>query len=106
MASGFDLPKDKELAKTVLEGSNEIKRLKAERGWVGGLWGNNTHVAGNIAGIVVVTLLLAGAVFTACHNSGTVGALSIAQFWAIISPLITLALGYLFGDMASQKRSR
>jgi hypothetical protein len=99
-----DLLNDKRLAKQVLESQNEIEKIKAERGWLGGLWGISSSIPNNLAALTIVVLLLMGMVYTFCMmNCGQDKIiLSIKDFWAIISPLITLAVGYLFGDKSKK----
>lgn len=72
---------------------------KGRRGWVGKFWGDGNNSAINIAGILILLLVAIGATYTflmickswnESHNQ-------VIDFWNIIVPLITLALGYLFG---------
>jgi hypothetical protein len=94
------LPKDKELAVKLLDNANSIDRLKAERGVLGGIWGSTSNVAHNMAALLIVTLLIIGVGFTLMKYNVAADdkSLSIKDFWSIITPMITLAIGYLFGD--------
>jgi hypothetical protein len=95
-----NLPKDKELAKQVIESQNEIDKIKLERGWLGGIWGNTYSIQNNIAALSVILLIFTGIIYSFCTINTPPDKLSIPikDFWAIISPLITLAIGFLFGD--------
>jgi len=60
----------------------------------------------NIAGLFIVLLLLIGSAYTfwmvlidSCENHT-----KILEFWGMLSPMLTLALGYLFGRGQSNNR--
>lgn len=102
MANEFnpDLFKDKGLAKLHLENANAIGRIRAEKGWLGHFWGSSSSIPNNIAALTILLLLISGLIYTFCvmNTPADKATLSIKDFWSIISPLITLAIGYLFGD--------
>jgi hypothetical protein len=104
MINQVNLPKDKELAKQVLDSHNEIEKQKISQGILGKIWGNSSSIPNNIAALSVIILITVGIIYTcAMMNSKPENiALSIKDFWAIISPLITLSIGFLFGDNKSQ----
>lgn len=88
----------------VFRSSLEEKKLendaeKGRRGWVGRIWGDGNNSAVNIAGILIVLLVVIGAGYTFWMLSvGWQESHSqVLDFWKVIVPLITLALGYLFG---------
>ena len=95
-----NLPKDKDLANKVLDNQNEIEKLRIERGWIGRFWGNNTNISHNIAGLLIIILLLIGIIHTyfCIDKKPEEINISIKDFWAIITPLITLSIGFLFGE--------
>lgn len=102
-----NLPRDKELANKLVDNQNSLDQLKTNQGVLGKLWGASSSVPNNIAGFLVCTLVLIGILYTfvaiglqACGKS--LG-LPIPDFWAIITPLITLSIGYLFGDKKSRE---
>ncbi len=72
---------------------------KEERGLLGNLWGSIEHSSNNIAGLFIVLLLFVGLVYTIwmlvvdIYDSHS----KILDFWKMLSPLLTLALGYVFG---------
>ncbi len=73
----------------------QSKAMDLESGWLGKAFGNHANAPTNIAGFVAVCLILAGigmVVFSGWEKS--------AEFWKVISPLLTLVLGYLFGKNA------
>ena len=99
-----DLPRNKDLAIKVIENQNELKLRQSEKGWVGSFWGSNNNAPNNIAGIVILLLLTFGLLYTFIiiiwYPTKDVAS-NIRDLWAIISPLITLGMGYLFGKKSS-----
>lgn len=102
-----NLIKDKLLAKQVIENQNELEKIRLERGLLGGIWGNSEKIPNNIAALAIVILIATGIFYTYCAMSLPVEKISlpIKDFWAIIAPLITLAIGYLFGDKTKKSSS-
>jgi hypothetical protein len=100
MANQINLPKDKELAKKVLDNHNELERQRVVQGYLGKLWGSSSSIPNNIAALAVIVLIITGIFYTYSTMSLPTDKISlpIKDFWAIITPLITLAIGYLFGD--------
>jgi hypothetical protein len=100
MANQVNLPKDKELAKQVLDNHNELEKQRVVQGYLGKLWGSSSSIPNNIAALASIVLIATGIFYTFCtmNLSQDKISLPIKDFWAIISPLITLAIGYLFGD--------
>lgn len=84
---------------TVEKHKLDTQDKKEERGLLGKLWGSIEHSSNNIAGLFIVLLLIIGSVYTfwmicidACDTHT-----KILDFWGILTPMLTLALGYLFG---------
>ena len=100
MANQISLPKDKELAKQVLDNHNELERERVGQGISGKVWGSSTSIPHNIAALSIIVLIVTGIFYTyGCMGLKTEEiSLPIKDFWYIITPLITLAIGYLFGD--------
>ncbi len=96
--------KDKILAKQVIENQNELEKIKLERGWLGGIWGNSEKIPNNIAALLIIILLMTAIIYTYCIIGLPADkiSLSIKDFWQIIAPLITLAIGYLFGGISKK----
>ena len=72
----------------------EQTRMTLEAGWLGKVFGSATNAPTNIAGLFVgiltLTIILTGIIFVPSH-------ISAIDFLNYLAPLITLALGYLFG---------
>lgn len=81
----------------------EKEGKKEERGLLGQFWGSIEHSSNNIAGLFILLLLIIASVYTfsmlCCKPDGYHE--KILDFWGIITPLLTLALGYLFGKSPS-----
>ncbi|MEZ4788521.1 MAG: hypothetical protein R2811_00725 [Flavobacteriales bacterium] len=103
MANNIDLPKDKEIAKQVVQGKQEIDKINAEKGFLGYVWGNHSHASSNIAGLVIILLVVSGFVYFLVNDPNNASTPSVQVYWGIISPIITLSLGYLFGAHKSKK---
>ena len=102
--SNINPKKSSSLNRKLIEASIEEKRIleegkKIERGFLGRIWGSIEHSSNNIAGLFIVLLLIIGFVYTICLLCSNVcdGHNKILEFWNMLSPLLTLALGYLFG---------
>ncbi|GAB3803523.1 hypothetical protein GCM10028819_33570 [Spirosoma humi] len=95
-----NLSKRKPLEILAVENKNAIDLIKIETGLLGRIWGNSKNIPHNVAGIVIILLLLSGSIYTCVMYNvpSDKTNLSIKDFWSIISPIITLALGYLFGN--------
>ena len=79
-----------------------IEKIKLERGLLGGIWGNSEKIPNNIAALLILILLLTAIIYTYCLIGLPTDKISlpIKDFWEIIAPLITLAIGYLFGGIS------
>ena len=70
----------------------EEKRMYLESGVLGRIFGSNQAAPMNISGFVVGLLVVAGVILILAR-----GVAESVQYFKIVVPLITLALGYLFG---------
>ena len=70
----------------------QSKAMDLESGHLGRFFGNHRNAAANIAGLIVLILIIAGIGFICFF-----GWEKSAEFWKGIFPIITLTLGYLFG---------
>lgn len=97
-----DLPRNKELAARVLDNVGSLNKIETERGWLGSFWGASSHIPHNVAASLVLILVVTGIVysFMKINIPADDKSLSIKDFWGIITPIITLAIGYLFGEKA------
>lgn len=73
----------------------ESKKLDLEAGWVGKFFGSKTNAPTNIAGIFITLLLISGVVVLFFSSN-----IQPLEYWKTIIPLLTLAIGYLFGKGA------
>lgn len=73
----------------------KAQEMKLEAGVVGGFFGSTQRAASSIAWVMIFLLVCSGIVTSFVQNT----AILATEYWKIISPLITLALGYLFGRM-------
>ena len=68
------------------------KEMDLESGWLGKLFGNKANAPSNIAGVIVILLVVSGLFVTF-----TDAKILPKEYWSIITSIITLILGYLFG---------
>lgn len=73
---------------------------KEERGFLGRFFGGKDSSSNNIAGLFICALLVIATLYTFgmaiyCPNNTHS---QVLDFWGIVTPLITLALGYIFGN--------
>jgi len=68
------------------------KEMDLESGFLGKFFGAPTHSPLNIAGLLILLLVLTGIIMSFIH-----GMSESINYWSKILPLITLALGYVFG---------
>ena len=74
----------------------KTKEMDLEAGWLGKIFGAGNKAASNIAGLLVTLLTVSG--FFVLFIESSVSAL---EYWKTITPIITLALGYIFGKGVS-----
>lgn len=68
------------------------KEIDINAGFLGKFFGSGENAPVNTASFLIIVALLAG-IITSALNTETYA----KDFWVIVSPLITLSLGYLFG---------
>jgi uncharacterized membrane protein HdeD (DUF308 family) len=90
MSDNLTYNEDPKHAETLLRS----QQMVLEAGTLGKFFGSPQRAASSIACITIFLLTCSGVVsmFFACN-------ISTAEYWKIITPIITLALGYLFGRM-------
>ena len=86
---------DAEARKLTLEA--ETKKLGLEIGWIGTLVGSAKNAPNNIAFLVLLLVMIAGFVVAFVYPQDRV------EFWKTILPVLTLALGYVFGQKSGEK---
>lgn len=70
----------------------ETKQIELDSGLLGKIFGGKENAPTNIAGFLIVVSFVAGGIASAL-NTDTYA----KDFWIILSPFITLSLGYIFG---------
>lgn len=91
---------------TDINNRHEQELKNKDLGIVGKFFGGKELTALNISGSLIMILVLMGIIFTLklmCQKKEE-QTISIVEFWAIITPLITLSLGYIFGNKNSGKK--
>lgn len=75
----------------------KLREMDLNSGILGKFFGNSEHVSVYIAGVIVIGVAGAGLVATLCTGGATA-----VETWKIITPIITMVLGFLFGKNTSQ----
>lgn len=93
------LPENPETSHKIIDNTFEESKMNRELGILGQFFGSGDSIKLNIAGLFIFILVITGVTYTACILFSTENkkAIGILEFWGIITPLITLALGYIFG---------
>lgn len=86
---------DAEARKLTIEA--EAKKLGLEVGWIGTVIGSAKNAPNNIAFLVLLLVMIAGFVVAFVYPQDRV------EFWKTILPVLTLALGYVFGQKSGEK---
>ncbi len=68
------------------------KQMDLEAGWLGKAFGSGANAPMNIAGVLVIVLLFSGIAALFIKT-----AITAADYWKIIAPLLTLVMGYMVG---------
>lgn len=79
--------------KKIKDRENSRKHERSKVGILGYLFGVSSCVPNNIAGLVVFLLLIYGVLYSFYFYEEK----DLGNVWSIVSPMMTLALGYLFG---------
>lgn len=76
-----------------------LAQVRAEKGWIGHIFGARSEKSGNVAGILVLSGLglIGFAYFLQSPPNGPPQLYPAKDFVGAVVSLITLALGYLFG---------
>lgn len=96
-----------DVAKKLIDAKTEVTKSQfdnaeadKEKGLLGRFFGIKEHASNNIAGIFILILLIIGTAYTVtmiCFDFEMTHQ-QVLDFWEIIVPLMTLALGYIFGN--------
>lgn len=83
---------------------HEIKCKNKDLGWLGFLFGGKELTALNISGFLIILLILIGCYLTSKVFKSTVDIDNVLKIWSIITPIITLTLGYIFGSKSTKSK--
>lgn len=70
----------------------KAKEMDLEAGLLGKIFGADNRAASNIAGTVIILLVISGICVSFWGSN-----VPTIDYWKVITPIITLTLGYLFG---------
>ena len=76
---------------------HELKLKEKELGWIGHIFGSSDNASKNIAATICFVLLLAVILISGCVYWKDKNTDFISTVWQTILPVVTLALGYIFG---------
>jgi hypothetical protein len=74
----------------------KVKEMDLEAGWLGKCFGTSKNSPLNIAGFVLIILVVAGVLVLFIQSS-----IAAIDYWKIVSPLIALVMGFVFGKGSS-----
>lgn len=93
-----------ELALTDKNNSHELKIKNKDLGWLGICFGGRELVSLNISGLLIIVLIIGGVVLSCLvYDKEKQNFDNITKVWSVITPIITLSLGYLFGNKQGGK---
>jgi hypothetical protein len=78
----------------------KAKKMGLEVGWLGKFVGMGRNAANNVAFLAIVFSFLTGVALSLAHPD------QWERIWSLVTPLITLSLGYLFGNRNGSPTSR
>ena len=70
----------------------KVKEMDLQSGVLGKFFGAPSHSPINIAGLIAILLVLTG-----IGSFLVVGVSETSELWKLLAPIITLAMGYIFG---------
>ncbi len=94
--------RDGQTRRLIIKSAIQLENKRLDSGFLGKFWGTSSSIPNNIAAVLIVLLILAGI----CYTFLVIGSpnnkipIAVKDFWSIITPPITLAIGYLFGKGA------
>jgi len=96
MISPKDLPEDKETAKAWIKSHQQQANKMLDAGILGRFFGSTRNAPVYIASFVAILMLISGIVYSFCATKYQFK-LEVKDYWAIITPFITTALGFIIG---------
>lgn len=99
-----NLPPDPKVAVKLIEHDSQHKDNIIKAGSLGKFFGSNPRVPVYIAGVTILILSLTGIIYTLCSMYYKGPSFdNVIKLWGILTPLITLPLGYIFGKETRSK---
>ena len=91
--------KNKHELEIIDKNNNHILEIKKkELGWFGIFFGGKELISLNISGMLIIFLLITGLLLSYKIYNDKTDLDSVVKIWGIITPIITLTLGYIFGS--------
>ncbi|EKT3964961.1 hypothetical protein SL053_002221 [Flavobacterium psychrophilum] len=78
--------------------SHEVVLKDKELGWFGLFFGGKELISLNLSGMLLIFLILSGVILSFKIYNKTEDLENILKIWGVITPIITLTLGYIFGN--------
>jgi hypothetical protein len=75
----------------------QVKKMDLEAGWIGRVIGSAKNAPNNIAFLVLVLAFGVGVALAFFRTEQPL------EIWKYVAPIITLAMGYVFGQKSSEK---
>lgn len=77
---------------------HNLKIKNKELGWFGIFFGGQELISLNISGMLIIFLLFIGFILSCIIYNDKTDLDNVVKIWGIITPIITLTLGYVFGS--------
>lgn len=73
-----------------------LREMDRASGWLGMVFGDSTNAPINIAGLVVGLVVIAALIMTVWPGGN-----AAAEGWKVMTPIITMVLGFMFGKRSN-----
>lgn len=80
---------------------HNINIQKKELGWFGIFFGGKELISLNISGMLIIFLIITGLILSVKIYKVPTDLDNVIKIWGIITPIITLTLGYIFGNKSN-----
>jgi len=77
---------------------HEVELKKKELGWFGIFFGGKDLISLNLSGMLLIFLVVSGVILSCIIYKNKTDIENILKIWGVITPIITLTLGYIFGN--------
>lgn len=98
-----NLPPNTKLASQYLKHNSQHQENLVKAGWLGKFFGMNDRISLYIAGVTIFLMLISGIIFTFFSFFYSESFDNTIKLWGVITPIITLSLGYIFGKGSKSK---